>query len=144
MQLPLLVSTRSMKMPWTANRINGSVPERGRCPSVFVRQYLGVSQPEVVIERGVHVAVADHGIAMGTAPCRGVQLALVGLGAAAVDRQPPPSGIRPSFFMSTWSGRRQQDAHIGRAFALPDGLAGHQVNRVLSGHPFPDEYPMHR
>ena len=68
----------------------GAGQERSAGGAFLVGQDLGVGQSGVVVDEGMDVVVAD-----ASSPDL--------FPAAAVARQPPPSGIRPIFLTSMWT-----------------------------------------
>ena len=78
---------------------SGPGPEPDRGGGGLVGQVLGVGQPGEPVDGGVQVHVPGAG-AGGLGPVGG---AVLGAVAAMQDRQPPPSGIRPTFLTSRWT-----------------------------------------
>ena len=80
-----------------------SVPERGGGCFGFVGQDFGVGQPAVIVEGGVKVGIAE----IGAAACGAWFAGITVCGAVAPPMVlpwtlwPPPSGMLPSFLMST-------------------------------------------
>ena len=73
--------------------VGGAGEERRAGRALLVGQDLGVGQPGVVIDEGVDVVEADPWpSAVAVEPL-----------ARPWARQPPPSGIRPSFLTSMWT-----------------------------------------
>jgi hypothetical protein len=89
----------------------GGVPGRGagqesRCGlPLLVLEDLGIGQPGAVIQGGVQVPVAEAGLAGDLAAAGGSRWAerLRLPAARSRTRWPPPSGMLPSFLMSTWT-----------------------------------------
>ena len=81
----------------------GSSPEPTGGGGLLVGVDLDIGQPGVVINRGVHIAIAMPGMAaVGAQGCL-VGLAVAFAELAAVDAVAAPWGMLPSFLMSTWT-----------------------------------------
>ena len=99
------VITRSMRaMPWPRSSSRRPLQEGRAGRAALVGQDLAVGQAGVVVDQRVDVVVADG-------PPVHARL-MVGAGLAAA-RQPPPSGILPSFLTSMWTSSPGRGARSG-------------------------------
>jgi hypothetical protein len=92
----------------------GAAPERGGGGLGLIGQDLGISQPVVVVDGGVQVGVAGVGAVLTAGPRV---------------LWPPPSGMLPSFLMSTWTsspGRSRSYRRMGWPVARSRCASGGQ------------------